>query len=262
MEYFGDLQLISGNHLPRCSTTIERSMAYYALNFAHSGTLRWTTETGRTHELLPPVAYWTWPGPTFRYGCRPDEHWDQYFITFRGSRADRMLGSGFLPTRAQPWQQVSDGVGFAKDFERLLAMVADAPPPPRAVHLLEDLLLRLHESPVEMNGTQRDAFDELADQIRRKPERPWNAPALCRRMGLSEVQFRRRFKAQLGLPPTAFIIQCRMHRAADLLTSTKLTAQAVGREVGCEDPYHFNKQFKRCFGLAPGAYRDEMRTLK
>ena len=169
MHYYGDLQFVTGDHLPRCSVMLERSMAYYALNFAHSGSLRWITEAGRTHELHGPVAFWTWPGPTYRYGCGPGEHWDHYYLTFRGPRADRMHRAGLLPAGPQPWQALADGVAFARDFARLLAMVVGAAPPPRAAHLLEDLLLRIHEQATAPVKAKPDAIDQIVVAIRSDP---------------------------------------------------------------------------------------------
>ncbi|MEM6551590.1 MAG: AraC family transcriptional regulator [Planctomycetota bacterium] len=257
MQYFGGLELWAAAHAPACSVWIDRAFAGYALNFAASGTLRWQTPVGRVIELVTPVAFWTVPGTRFRYGCGEGEAWDQRFVSFRGPRADRLHRSGLLPASDQPWRPVRDAERFAGAFDRLIGWVSrPGPTPPRAVHLLEGLLLDLAEG-VEARDAD-DPLDALLDAIRDRPEQTPDFEAAARTQHLSLVQFRRRFKALAGLPPTAFVIRCRMHRAADLLRQTREPANVIGRRVGYDDPFHFSKLFKQHYGLPPLAYRREV----
>jgi transcriptional regulator GlxA family with amidase domain len=40
-----------------------------------------------------------------------------------------------------------------------------------------------------------------------------------------------------------------------MLETTEVTAEAVGREVGYEDPASFRRLFRRLTGMAPAGYR-------
>lgn len=65
--------------------------------------------------------------------------------------------------------------------------------------------------------------------------------------------FRKRFVAEVGMPPLGYLLYCKMERAKELLQQHYSVKQA-GVEVGMVDPYHFSKQFKNIVGMSPSAY--------
>jgi AraC-like DNA-binding protein len=65
--------------------------------------------------------------------------------------------------------------------------------------------------------------------------------------------FRKRFSAELGIPPLCYLQFLKMERAKTLLRGGKNVRQ-TGVEVGMPDPYHFSKQFKHVVGMSPTAY--------
>ena len=65
--------------------------------------------------------------------------------------------------------------------------------------------------------------------------------------------FRKRFTAELGIPPLSYLQFLKMERAKTLLRSG-MSVRDTGLEIGMPDPYHFSKQFKQIVGLSPTAY--------
>ena len=65
--------------------------------------------------------------------------------------------------------------------------------------------------------------------------------------------FRKRFAAELGLPPLSYLQFMKMEQAKKLLRSGYTVRQA-GSAIGMTDPYHFSKQFKRVVGMSPTFY--------
>ena len=65
--------------------------------------------------------------------------------------------------------------------------------------------------------------------------------------------FRKRFVAEVGMPPLGYLLYCKMERAKAILQDHYSVKQA-GAEVGMQDPYHFSKQFKNIVGMSPSAY--------
>jgi AraC-like DNA-binding protein len=264
MRYFRDLEFVNFAHVPRCSVWIDRYFdQYWALNFAPSGRIAWGAgrDGRRVTYLNAPVAWWTWPGRHFRYGCGRGESWDQWFVTFHGPRARRMFAEGIVPSpraaEGRPVAPVADPEAFRRDWERLFALL-DAHgrrDNPEAVHLLEGMLLRLSGRPAA--ATTVGEMAALATAIRAAPEREWDWAAEANRLAVSPVHLRRRFRAAVGLPPHRFLIQARMEQAARLLLTTDLPAKAVGAAVGVGDPYYFSKLFKAHFRLPPDRYRRE-----
>lgn len=65
--------------------------------------------------------------------------------------------------------------------------------------------------------------------------------------------FRKRFVAEMGVPPQTYQTFCRMERAKTLLRQGYSVRQ-TGAEVGMNDPYHFSKTFKHVVGISPSVY--------
>jgi AraC family transcriptional regulator of arabinose operon len=72
---------------------------------------------------------------------------------------------------------------------------------------------------------------------------------------LSASHFSARFKQSFGLSPIDYLIELRMHTAANLLKDRSHSVAEVARTVGYEDPFHFSKQFKVRFGINPSHVR-------
>lgn len=96
---------------------------------------------------------------------------------------------------------------------------------------------------------------ELLDAIRFAPEAVWTVEVMGHRVGLSRSQLHRRFGAVAGMSPTAFVIEQRLVRAAQLLRGTNLTLEAIADRLGYRDVFFFSKQFKDKRGVTPGQYR-------
>ena len=65
--------------------------------------------------------------------------------------------------------------------------------------------------------------------------------------------FRKRFVAEVGIPPQTYQTFCKMERAKTLLKKG-LSVRQTGAEVGMNDPYHFSKTFKNVVGFSPSVY--------
>jgi AraC family transcriptional regulator, arabinose operon regulatory protein len=82
-----------------------------------------------------------------------------------------------------------------------------------------------------------------------------NIPALARRVNLAPSRFRQLFVAQTGVSPVAYLRAIRLRRARLLLERTFLTVKEVMALVGYNDPSHFARDFKRCYGAPPSSLR-------
>jgi transcriptional regulator GlxA family with amidase domain len=78
---------------------------------------------------------------------------------------------------------------------------------------------------------------------------------LVRRAGLAKRTFDRRFRAATGYSPLGYVQALRIEEAKQILETSTLSVEAVGREVGYEDAASFRRLFQRLAGMAPGDYR-------
>jgi AraC family transcriptional regulator of arabinose operon len=78
---------------------------------------------------------------------------------------------------------------------------------------------------------------------------------LARAVNLSPSRFAHLFRERMGKSPTRYLRQRRLERARLLLESTFLTVKEVMAAVGCNDPSHFSRDFRRAYGVSPRAWR-------
>jgi len=78
---------------------------------------------------------------------------------------------------------------------------------------------------------------------------------LARQCGLSRFHFARRFKAEHGMTPTAYVQYQRVRQASRLLRETTLPLKQIAAECGFADANYFGKVFRRQLGVTPGVLR-------
>ncbi len=81
------------------------------------------------------------------------------------------------------------------------------------------------------------------------------------RSGLAPRTFLRRFKTATGYTPTDYVQTLRIEEAKQLLETGSLSVEAIGFEVGYEDPNFFRRLFKRMTGITPARYRQQFSKI-
>lgn len=77
--------------------------------------------------------------------------------------------------------------------------------------------------------------------------------ALADHAGSDKFHLCRAFRAQVGLPPHAYLTRLRIMRAKELLTAGVRPSEIAAR-VGLYDQSQLNRHFRRIVGTTPGAY--------
>ena len=102
-------------------------------------------------------------------------------------------------------------------------------------------------------------IENVIAAMRAHPEARYPVEDIARQSGLSETNFTLRFKAATGLPPHAFLLECRIERAKQVLRSARLSMAAIAYSLGFPSAQHFATQFRKLTGVSPGEWR---RTTK
>lgn len=79
--------------------------------------------------------------------------------------------------------------------------------------------------------------------------------ALARRAAMSRRTFSRRFAAESGMTPGAFVQRARLDAARSLLESTDLGLDGIAEACGLSSEEVLRRLFQRHLGTSPGAYR-------
>jgi len=121
-------------------------------------------------------------------------------------------------------------------------------------------LVRRHAAPpscdFEVRGASRVArlvMAQLADRLGCPPA----LAEIAMEAGLSRYQLVRCFRAEVGMPPYAWLAQHRVARARTLLERGCRPAEAAAL-TGFADQAHLTRWFRRVVGVTPGAYRNSV----
>jgi AraC-like DNA-binding protein len=93
-----------------------------------------------------------------------------------------------------------------------------------------------------------------------EPGRDWSVEELARRSGTSRATLARRFAAELGMAPHAYLTHLRMQEAAAQLRQGDEGLAAIAARVGYDSEFAFNRAFRRHMGVPPGVYRRQVRS--
>ena len=79
--------------------------------------------------------------------------------------------------------------------------------------------------------------------------------ALAQIAGLSTAHFFTVFKQTEGMSPHRYVLQCRVQRTQQLLTSTAMSVAEIADAVGFSNQSHCIYYFREIVGVTPGEYR-------
>ncbi|WP_138466925.1 AraC family transcriptional regulator [Poseidonocella sp. HB161398] len=108
---------------------------------------------------------------------------------------------------------------------------------------------RRHAAP----GTARAGIRRSLDYLAAQYGGPVSVREAAGAAGLSEYHFMRAFRAATGLSVHGYLTQIRLRHAKALLAAGTGAAE-VAASVGFFDQSHLIRQFRRHFGVTPGAY--------
>jgi AraC family L-rhamnose operon transcriptional activator RhaR/AraC family L-rhamnose operon regulatory protein RhaS len=103
-------------------------------------------------------------------------------------------------------------------------------------------------------STVAPPFDQLG-RVLGFLERNWNrevtAEDLSATSGMSRRNLQRRFREALGTTPVQHLLEIRMRRAEQLLTTTQMSVGEIASSVGFEDSNYFSRCFRSKRGVSP-----------
>jgi AraC-like DNA-binding protein len=103
-------------------------------------------------------------------------------------------------------------------------------------------------------GAARGLVDEVHDYFRAHLAEKVTLASAARHLGMSESALSHRYAAEAGRPPMAALAALRIELAKSLLLRG-LKMEAVARQTGFFDAFHFSKAFKKHSGASPSEFR-------
>jgi len=125
-----------------------------------------------------------------------------------------------------------------------------------ALHELMWLLSR--QAALHIDPRVEEVLQFLSEHMRE----PLKIIDIARRVGLSDSRLAHLFKDTTGHSIIETLNRMRLREAATLLVHTIRSAAEIADDVGFIHYNHFLKQFKKQYGISPGAYRKQNSTGK
>ena len=160
-------------------------------------------------------------------------------------------------------QNVWTSAGVTAGIDLALALVADDYGRQAAVEVARQLVVYLRRSGGQAQFSAvlaaqasdhepvREVLTWLADHL----VEDLSVSALARRANLSERQFSRVFKAEVGITPAEHVEAVRMETACHLLETTLLGMDEIARKCGFGVPETMNRAFQRRLNTTPSDHR-------
>ena len=261
MEYFNDITYTFSAHNREQAVYGDGFQKYYGIQFIASGRIALTIDNRQELFRQGPIAFLTTPLYRYRYYTPGNKTRDHYYVCFHGPRVEAWIRGGlFRIDLDNPFIPVPNPVLLAERFTVLLDMIEQMHFS-RAVVCTEMLLLDLleNEKLPRVQSRYHSALDELLDNVSRAPEKHWDFDREAGRLAISRNYLNRLIRDRYHVSPVAYLLKCRMERAAQKLAFGTDTIAEVAGAVGIDNPFYFSRLFTRHFKLSPSEYRKNCR---
>jgi AraC family transcriptional regulator len=120
-----------------------------------------------------------------------------------------------------------------------------------AVHLLREYGAPVLGPKRQYGGLPHAKLMRAVEYIQDQLDTDLTVSGIAQAVGLSPYHFTRLFKESTGQSPYQYVVEARVRKAKELLTTGKFTISEAAHHVGFVDQSHLTRHFKRVFGLPP-----------
>ena len=250
---------------------VSASRNEYIIHFVISGK-GFYSAGGKTWSLEAGQMFLIYPGERIFYCSDENNPWTYLWIGFKGLRADTILKKcGFSKTNlVLPTPAPDECMNCFDDlFEHRALSFSDDLYRESVLLKLFAILINLHnqlvlkDHPEETEYSDNTYVNFAVDYIGQMYMRGIGVSEIADAIGISRAHLNHVFQKELNISIQRFLIDFRMHKAANLLVSTTMSIKEISDLVGYNDQLVFSKAFKNKFGMSPKNYRastDEMET--
>ena len=119
------------------------------------------------------------------------------------------------------------------------------------VHLLRKYGATVPEPKSRYGRLPREKLLRAVEYIRDQLDTDLTISEIAQAVYMSPYHFTRLFKESTGQSPHQYVVEARVRKAKELLTTGKFTISEAAYHVGFVDQSHLTRHFKRVFGLPP-----------
>jgi len=203
-------------------------------------------------------AFLLFPGEWHRYRPDPEVGWTEYWISFSGNYASKlMVEPPFSPLK--PVIRVGHDDALLQLFSTLTKRMHNNPFFNPLVAATQGIQILAHLATTKQKQRYRSEHSEKIEialsYVSEHAEQFIDFKALAWDLKLNYTAFRREFHKVAGMPHTQYQIEIRLNKAKELLCETTLPIGEIAEQLGFESPYYFSRFFNKKIGMTAREYR-------
>lgn len=197
------------------------------------------------------------PGETQEYRYRLEDNPDVYWVHFTGTAAAEtvercglcggtVVAAGVESRYRELWELIIRELQLKRPLGDELTAV-----------LVQELMVRMARRDRESHTSRpRSAMIEKAvREMERRFAEPLTVAELAQQFHVEVCWFSRLFRRQMGVSPQQYLMNIRMMKARELLSTTDCPVGEAARLSGYDNPLYFSRLFRRLYGCPPREYR-------
>src|SRR6266404_6176741 len=120
-----------------------------------------------------------------------------------------------------------------------------------AAHLLREYGAAVLGPKRQYGGLTRAKLVRVVEYVQDQLNADLTVSRIAQAVSMGPYYFSRLFKESTGQSPHQYVVEARVRKAKELLTTGKFTIREAAHHVGFVDQSHLTRHFKRVFGLPP-----------
>ena len=219
---------------------------------------------GKTFAIGSGSAFVIPSGTEHTYETDHKHPWSYFWVRFEGHLAEQyiaLLGATidspvlYMPEAQRLFQIYQQLYAARRMYYNELDLV-------ELSHLLGLLLMQAARTIKPLSSRQLSSNDQIRKSIRfmeKNPHHNCSLEDLISIAGMSARNYSRQFRALTGVAPINYFVQMKINDAGHKLKYTELPIDQIAQSLGYTDPLYFSRAFRKSQGVAPSAYRKELR---
>lgn len=233
---------------------------HYKLHYIHSGSGTFKSED-TTYHLSKGEGFLVCPNVLVSYKPDLKDPWNYSWVAFNGVNAETYLNRANLNTSTPIYKCTQEdhmNSCFRAIFDSTKCEKSmDLKSISNFYNLLSILIEETGVISIDNTSTKRQEIyiKQAIEFIDTNYSRKISIEEIAGYVGINRKYLSQLFSDILNIPPQNYLINFRLQKACDLLTSSSLSINEISNSIGYNDPFIFSKIFKKYKGISPTSYR-------
>ena len=245
------------------STEKGRILDEYQFLYVSRGEGYFTSKNCKKTKIHAGNLFFLFPNEWHNFMPNKKTGWDEHWIGFKGENIDKLCENGFF-SKSEP----IFNIGYNNEILDLHNHALEAANEQKSG--FQQILAGIvnHMLGIIYSRNKQSFFDEQklttkineAKKIMRENFQSNISPVeIADKLCMSYSHFRKIFKEYTGYAPKQYVVELKINKSKELLTTTNMYLKEISYTSGFENVEYFCNLFKKNAGMSPSVYRNKTR---